>query len=464
MKFEFDLVVIGDSFEGIYAATKAVNLNARVALVTSPATAIDSSAESLYCRTLARWAKLGEAWGEEGIAVARAAIASLKAEHSLSTLAALGVDILTGPGEFCRLPDRAFIAENRKLRSRAYLLATGSVPFIPDIEGLEEVGYITPDALWQPEKYAALPNNLAIIGGSPLAIELSQSLQRLGKQITVIVAGDRILPAEDVEAERWIQAQLEAEGIRILTRAPVTQVRQIAGAKWLQAGNRAIEAAEILLAIEGVPAVRGLNLEGVGAIARSNEISVNEKLQTANPRIYACGSLLGGYPLAHIARYEAGIAVKNALFLPRFAVNYHFLARAIFIEPNLARVGMTEAQARHHYGEDAIAVRDYYKGVSQAWVQEGSAGFCKLVLHSDGEILGAHLVGLQAAESIAPIALAVQNRLKIGDLLRFPTLSPSLSEIVERVAFQWQQERDRKPSGLQKLRKRWLQVARDRGW
>lgn len=479
MSVEYDLVVIGDSFEGIYAARAAVEFNARVALVVSDTLNSTGSAEVIYSRTLAResqaWQQGENAvqWGLEGkaaiatlsewdaIALAREVIATLAAENSLEMLAALGVDIVIGRGEFCRLPQQALIVENRRLRSRAYLLATGSVPVVPAIEGLTEIGYLTPTDLWQLKNQTALPDSIAILGGSPIAIELAQSLRRLGKEISLVIESDRLLPAEDAEASRWLQAQLEAEGVRLFTRAPITQARKIDRKKWVQAGNKAIEADEILWAGEPVPDVGGLNLEGVGVTLRSHHLEVNEKLQTSNPRIYACGSLLGGYPLLHVAQYEASIAAKNALFWPAFKVDYRCIPRAIFTEPNLARVGMSEVQARQCYGDDAIAVRQYYKQVPQALVLEETTGFCKFVLHVNGEILGAHLVGHQAAESIAIAALAMQNRLKIGAMLKFSYISPTLSEIVHQVALEWQRDRLQRHSFLQVLRKSWFRTLRN---
>ncbi|MDY7016442.1 MAG: NAD(P)/FAD-dependent oxidoreductase, partial [Cyanobacteriota bacterium] len=421
MPVDYDLVVIGDSFEGIYAATTAAYLNARVALVASPQPQPTGSAETIYSRTLARVAHglrreeeaafweasppkkdSKESW-TKAVALAQEVTATLSAENSLEMLAVLGVDVLIGKGEFCRLPQQAFVVDRRKLRSRAYLLATGSVPLVPPIAGLSELGYLTPTALWQARDRSSLPHRLAILGNTPIAVELAQSLTRMGKEVSLILQGDRILPAEDLEAAFWLQCYLEAEGVRIFPQASVTQARKIDAQKWILAGNKAIEADEILVACGQAPDVEGLNLEGVGVKRRSRCIETNAKLQTTNPQIYACGSLLGGYNLAHMACYEAEIAVKNALFWPRWTVDYRCIPQAIFTEPNLARVGMSERQARDRYGEEAIAVRHYYKHLPQALISEETTGFCKLVLRTDGEILGAHLVGAQAAESIATV-------------------------------------------------------------
>ncbi|MDY6781784.1 MAG: NAD(P)/FAD-dependent oxidoreductase [Cyanobacteriota bacterium] len=479
MPVEYDLVVIGDSFEGIYAATMAAYLDARVALVISEQPRTTGSAETIYLRTLSHIAsrfqqreeeavlwdfpqpKMGkEIWTKAAI-LAEEVIATLNAENSLETLAVLGVDILIGKGEFCRLPQQAFVVGHRRLRSRAYLLATGSVPFIPPLEGLSKLGYLVPTDLWQTQNGDRAFQRIAILGDNPIAVELAQSLGYLGKEVFLLLQGDRILPAEDIEAAFLLQCQLEAEGIGIFSQASATQVRKIDAQKWIQGGNKAIEADEILVALGEVPDVEGLNLEGVGVKLRSRRIVTNSKLQTTNPQIYACGSLLGGYGLTHIARYEAEIAVKNALFLPRQTVDYRCIPLAIFTSPNLARVGMNEARARQQYGEAAVVVQSYYKSLPKALISGETTGFCKLVLHADGEILGAHFVGAQAAESIATVALAMQHRLDIKAMLHHFSVSPTFSEILQQVAIAQQRHRLASPSFFKALRKSGLRAMRN---
>jgi pyruvate/2-oxoglutarate dehydrogenase complex dihydrolipoamide dehydrogenase (E3) component len=480
MPVEYDLVVIGDSFEGIYAATIAAYFDARVAWVTSGQPKVTGSAGMIYSRTLSHVAEglqqqeeeagLGkfpqpqqtatDSW-TKAITLAQEVLATLNAENSLESLAALGVDILIGQGEFCRLPHQALTVNRRQLRSRAYLLAMGSVPVVPAIEGLSELGSLTPTDLWQSQNRARSSQRLALLGEGPIAVELAQSLSRLGTEIFLVLQGERILPTEDIEAAFWIQSQLEAEGVRIFPQASVTQARKIGAQKWIQAGNKALEVDEILVAVGQAPNVAGLNLEGVGVKLRSHRIETNRKLQTTNPQIYACGSLLGGYNLAHVARYEAEIAVKNALFWPRWTADYRCIPLAIFTYPQLARVGMSEAQARDRYGEAAIAVRQYYKQLPQALISGETTGFCKLVLHADGEILGAHLVGSQAAESIATVALAMQHRLKVKAMLQHFSVSPAFSEILQQVAIAIERDRTLRPSALKTLRKGGLRALRN---
>ena len=453
MAVDYDLVVIGDSPEGIYAAIAAANLKARVALVEQPLEKHPRGSEAVYRHTLAHAARLykerqGFLFGG-GLNDARQAEAhdqlmarvkswaeavsfNQSAENSAAFLAALGVDFISGAGEFCR-PEQGFVVQNRRLRSRRYLIATGSCPRIP-AEGLRATGYLEASR-WQDGR--SLPQTLIIIGGDPVSVQLAQSLTRLGKNIVLVVEDKRLLPYEDREASKLIQAQLEAEGVQIFTASPVIQVKQIDDKKWVQAGNQAIEADEIVLATHQ-PNLEGLNLAGVGVKWGQRGVEVNRHLQTTNPRIYACGDVLGGYPFAHIAQAEAKVALKNALFLPVAQVDYRLLPWVIFTDPPLARVGLTEAQARR-YG-DVLVVQGYFKSVAEAQIRDQTTGLCKLVVLPSGEILGAHIVGAEAGELIGAIALAMKHHVKLEGLTQaYPAFT--LSEIISQTVEQWQRDR-----------------------
>jgi pyruvate/2-oxoglutarate dehydrogenase complex dihydrolipoamide dehydrogenase (E3) component len=467
MSVEYDLVVIGGSLEGIFAAVSAASLNARVALVEQPNKGYWGDCEAIYnstfshvaslCKRLEMAVQIGvyQPTPDLGIQLtqvaswAREVNAILSERHSPAILASLGIDIIRGSGEFCRLPRQAFVVGDKKLRSRKYMIATGSHFVIPDIKGIEAVGYLTPNDLWQEDKLESLPFNLAIVGESPVAIQLAQNFSQIGRSVALVVEDRHLLSTEDLEAARLIQAQLEASGVEILLESPVTQVLRIEEKKWLQAGDRAIEADEIILVGKQKANVEGLNLEGVGVRVDDRGIQLNEKLQTTNPRIYACGSVAGGYSLTHVARYEASIALKNALFLPLLKVDYRTIPYVMFTNPPLARVGMTEAQAKRRYGKDVWVVKQDFKASDRAQLLGETTGFCKLVIQGNGEILGAHVVGAQAGELIGAIALMIKNKIKLGSIanISFPWLT--FSEIFQKLAFEWQSQRFKTNKTLQ---------------
>ncbi|MBE9114753.1 NAD(P)/FAD-dependent oxidoreductase [Lusitaniella coriacea LEGE 07157] len=475
MSVEYDLVVIGGSVEGIYAAIAATYLNARVALVEQ---GVSPYADVLYRRAIARigdglhqcdnifpfatQAEFSRLDLAQAISWAKEICATFSAAESRIRLATLGVDAIAGKGEFIRLPHLAFQVQQRQLRSRAYLLAMGSSPVAPSIQGLTPPDYLTPNDLWQQEKLKTLPQNLLIVGGSPLALELSQSLNRLGKSVTLIVEDERLLSAEDPQAIRWIQATLEAEGICLFTQSPIAQVQKIDGKTWVQAGDRAIETDCIICAQGQQPDLEGLNLEGVGIRVEGKRLHLNEKLQTTNPRIYGCGSIAGGYSSPQIARYEAQIALHNALFSPWVKkCDYRHIPWTLLTEPNFARVGMTERQAQQRYGKDIFVAQHYFKEIPQAWILGQTTGFCKFVFRNNGEMLGAHIVGTQAAELIGTVTLAMKHRLKANALAELFFPSPSISEILQQTAQEWQLYALKRNKIRRHLRTQWLRWRRN---
>jgi pyruvate/2-oxoglutarate dehydrogenase complex dihydrolipoamide dehydrogenase (E3) component len=487
MTVEYDLIVIGGSPVGAYAAAAATRLNARVALVEpQPPQLSWLYYAAIYGQALARVGRviqqvhsapqLGIHYSTdsqqrqvpsvqltEAMEWAQTFVHTCLEQNSPAILGSLGVDVITGTGEFCRRPHLGFVVNNRRLRSRAYLLATGSRPEIPNIDGLQTVSYFTPADIYQQGLQEGLqverlennlqPSNLLqggwlIIGDTPIAIELAQTLVRLQCQVTLVVSTAQILPKEDPEASRLVQAQLEAEGIRVLTESLVTQVRRIEDKIWVQAGNRAIEADKILLATGQQPNVEALNLEGVGVKYARQGLELNEKLQTTHPRIYACGDVTEGYQINHIAQYEASIALKNALFAPLFKVNYRGIPRAVLCDPQLARVGLTEVQARRRYGKDVLVARQYFKTLDKAQLLEETTGFCKIVGRLNGEILGASIIGPEASELTGAIALAMRQKIKLNALAGCLHVSPTLSEIIHKTALEWQQQRQRQNKTL----------------
>jgi pyruvate/2-oxoglutarate dehydrogenase complex dihydrolipoamide dehydrogenase (E3) component len=505
MTVEYDLIVIGGSTAGTYAALTAAQLNARVALVEN---------EQLQTNWLADGAIYAQAFTQVGRVIqqlrdapllgidfpmpdsteqlqtslvqlnearqwAKAVAYTRSEQRSPAVLASLGVDVVIGAGEFCRRPHLGFVVNNRRLRSRAYLIATGSRLTVPDIEGLQTIGYLTPTDIWQDglkeqlqvSKFQVersnpqpsnqvLPGSWVILGGSPIGIQLAQTLVRLNRHVTLVTSAPQILSKEDPEASFLVQAQLEAEGVRVLTESHVVQVRRIEDKKWVQAGNHAIEADEILLATGQEPNIESLNLEGVGVKFHQRGLELNEKLQTTNPRIYACGDAIGGYQFSHIAQYEASIAVKNALFASFFKVDYRGIPWAIFCEPQLARVGLTEAQARYRYGKDVFVVRQYFKTVDKAQLLGETTGFCKIIGRQNGEILGASIVGPEASELIGALALAIRQKIKVKAIADLPHISPTFSEIIHKTALEWQRQRLTRNKALQNFLESFFNLRR----
>lgn len=337
-----------------------------------------------------------------------------------------------------------------------------SRPAIPDIDGLQATGFVTLSDIWQVLTQTTPPQNWVIIGGIPQSIELAQTLARLGCQVTLIINRPYILPNIDPETAQLLQAQLEVEGVRVLTQTPVTQVRLIDDKKWLQAGDKAIETDEILVATAQQPNIDSLNLAAVGVKWHGRRLLVNEKLQTTNHRIYACGDVIGGYEFANIANYEAKIALQNALFFPRLKVNYQRVPWAMFSQPILAQVGLTEVQAKRKYKQNEIWIlRQYFKTVAAAQLRSETTGVCKLIVLQNGEILGASLLGAEAGELINLIAFAISQKIKVNYLANLSPVYPSFSEILEKIACAWNQQRLNNNLNLQEFFDSFFQFRRD---
>ncbi|MDY7022250.1 MAG: NAD(P)/FAD-dependent oxidoreductase [Cyanobacteriota bacterium] len=457
---DYDVVIIGGSPTGRYAAALATQQQARVALVepqkpTFPGQCWHSAHSNALLsigqavRQLERTQQFGLEWeSSPNLSLnwqqtqnwLQTVVANLEVQNSPTLLAASGVDVIFGQGEFIRKPHLAFVVNQRTLRSRTYLLATASQAKIPAIEGLALTGFLTAQSI---HKLNEIPESLAVIGGDPSGVELAQTFARLGSNVTIIVKNNHILPKEDDEAATLVQAKLEAEGIRVISQTEVLQTKQIQEKKWIQAGNKAIEVDEIILAAGLQPQLSRLNLEGVGVKFNRQYLHLNSKLQTTNSRIYACGDISGGYSYPHIADAEATVALKNALYFPVFRMDYHGIPWATFCEPQLARVGLTEAQAQRRYGDQIRVHREYFKQLPKAIIEDERIGFCKLIGHQKGQILGATIVGTEASEMVAIIALAIRQGLKMDAIAQLPQIWPTFSQMTQQTAIAWLQQRRR---------------------
>lgn len=441
---DYDLVIIGGSPVGRYAAVRAIHQGAKhVALVEPPTTAATSLFDVLAPHAINQLEAVAQQFllpPEYATAISATAvsqwaknvIANIDEQNSPATLSALGVDVIISSGEFTSQQPLIFSVSDRQLLGRSYLIATGARPAIPDIAGLHSTNYLTIKTIWQQLDTPNSGKDWVIIGGNPDSVMLAQSLTKLGCNVTLIVNRAQIVAGLDADIVQLLQAILEAEGIRILTATPVSQVKQIGRKKWIQAGDRAIEADEVLICAGYQPNTGDLDLEKVGVKSQRQGIKVNSLLQTTNPHIYACGDVIGGYPFANIANYEARVAVNNGLLLPRLKVDYRSIPWAIFSQPQVAHVGLNEAKAKNFYS-DVLVIKKYFKSVTAAQLSQKTTGICKLVVRRNGEILGATIVGFQASELINVISLALVQKIKLDAIAQVSPIYPIFSEIFEQI-------------------------------
>jgi len=474
MAVDYDLVIIGGGSAGLVAASAGAQLNAKVALVEKePQLGGDClhygcvpSKSLIHAGRVAHEVKHAAMYGieasiqdirfREALGHVHRVIDTIQEHDSTERFESLGVEVIYGEGQF---RDRqTFEVNGRQLKARTYLIATGGRPGLPPITGLKEAGYLTNLTVFDIDQR---PHSLAVIGAGPIGCELGQAFARLGSQVTIIASHDRILSKEDPEAARVVQAQMEAEGIQILTETRAQAVVVEGGQKVVitdQGDRLAID--EILVATGRVPNVETLNLQAAGVEVGKAGVVVNAKLQTTNPKIYAAGDVIGGYLFTHVAGYEGAVAMQNALVLPTKKADYRVIPWATFTQPELARVGLTEEQARKRYGDDLMILRHDFDHVDRALAEGAGIGFAKFVTRKNGEILGAHIVGPAAGELIHEVVLAMSYKLKVGALKSIIHVYPTLAEINSKTALQLTKQTYASNTRLQGILRRFFDFRR----
>ena len=438
MVVKYDIVIIGGGSAGLVVASAAAQLKAKVALVernklggdclwfgcVPSKSLIHASRVAYQVKNAARFGIYTEPPEIEFAKVTghvQQVIANIQPHDSPERFRGLGVEVIFGEGKF--IDKKTFEVDGQQLTARAFVIATGSRPAIPSVEGLHSADFLTNEKVFDLKER---PNSLVIIGAGPIGCELGQAFSRLGSNVTIISSKSHILPKEEPEAALVVQKQFESEGINILKEVRAEKVEVVDGKKQVTAGGKNIIVDEILVAGGRLPNIESLNLEVAGVEVGKPGIIVNEKLQTTNSKIYACGDVIGGYQFTHVAGYEAVVALTNALFFPISKVNYRVIPWATFTDPELARVGLTEKQAKERYGDDVCVLKQPFSGVDRAQAEAATNGFCKIITKGNGEILGAHLVGISAGELIHEIVLAMSNNLPVSALTGihvYPTLS-----------------------------------------
>ncbi|MDB9311936.1 FAD-dependent oxidoreductase [Spirulina sp. CS-785/01] len=445
MAVEYDIVIIGGGSGGLVVASAAAQLNAKVALVEKDKLGGDClwygcvpSKSLIHAARVAYDVKHGSRFGiytdppeikfKEALGHVHRAIKAIEPHDSPERFRSLGVEVIFGLGQF--IDQNTFEVEGRKLTARSFVVSTGSRPAIPPVPGLQEAGFLTNEQIFSIEKR---PDALAIIGGGPIGCELGQAFHRLGSKVTIFSSREHILPKEDPEAAVVVEQQLESEGITILNHSRAERVEVVNGKKYIYSGDQKIAVDEILVSSGRTPNVDSLNLEAAGVDYDKKGIKVNQALQTTNSRIFACGDVIGGYQFTHVAGYEAVYALTNALFSPikQFfpsKVDYRVIPWATFTEPELARVGLTEKQARDRYGHDIHILKQPFAGVDRAQAEAATEGFAKFITTGKGKILGAHMVGPSAGELIHEVVLAMKHKLPVSALTGIH-IYPTLSEV-----------------------------------
>ncbi|WP_017326604.1 NAD(P)/FAD-dependent oxidoreductase [Synechococcus sp. PCC 7336] len=475
MAVPYDVVIIGGGSGGLVVASAAAQLHAKVALVEKEQDRLGGdclyygcvpSKSLIHAGEVAHSVKTGELVGVNTqpphIEFARATghvqnvIKTIAVHDSTERFEGLGVEVIYGSGQF---KDRdTFTVNGRDLKARAFVVATGSHPVAPPVPGLKEAGYLTNIEVFS---LTQRPSSLVVVGAGPIGCELGQSFSRLGSKVTILASRDVIMPKEDPDLARVVQDRMIYEGIEILTRTRLEKVEVYNGKKIVHAGGHRIETDEILVAAGRKPNVEGLNLEAAGVEVGKGGIVVNERLQTTNPKIYGCGDVIGGYQFTHVAGYEATVVLTNALFFSFLSkAKYSVIPWATFTDPELGRVGLTEAEARQKYGDDVVVVEHQFAEVDRALAEGAGYGFAKVICNPKGKILGAHIVGRSAGELIHEYVMAMTYGLDINKVSGMVHVYPTLSEISAKAALQFKKKSYANNTGLQTFLKKFFAFRR----
>ncbi|MFP5306393.1 MAG: dihydrolipoyl dehydrogenase family protein, partial [Gammaproteobacteria bacterium] len=344
----------------------------------------------------------------------------------------------------------------QRLTARDIVIAAGAEPFVPPIPGLAEAGYLTSDTLWELRE---LPRRLVVLGGGPIGCELTQAFARLGSQVTQVEMLPRLMTREDPEIAAAVKARFEAEGIDVRIGTKATAVENVDGEKILvceaEGGVQRIPFDCILVAVGRVARLKGYGLEELG-VKTARTLEVNEYLQTNFPKIWACGDVAGPYQFTHTAAHMAWYAAVNSLFGPllalrggRFKVDYSVIPWATFTEPEVARVGLNETDAKEKnipYELATYGIDDLDRAIA-----DGEAHGVVKVLVKPGtdRILGVTIMGEHAGDLIAEYVLAMRHGIGLNKILGTIHIYPTLAEANKYAAGQWKQAH--KPESLLRL-------------
>ncbi len=454
------MVVIGGGTAGLVAAAGGASLGAKVALVERDK--LGGECLNYGCvptKALIRSAKVAslmrraEEFGLEPVPVEvdfpavmarmRAVMERAGEADSPERFRKLGVDVFLGEEASFASP-REISVNGSVLRARSVIVATGSGPKAPPIEGLEEVGFLDNVSVLGLKE---LPRSMVIVGAGPIGTEFAQMFARLGSQVELISSRDDPLPVEELEIGAALTGYLEEDRVRVHSGYRADEARLLEnGEKVVIARNDRGESVElrgeeILVAAGRTPTVDGLGLKSAGIELGEGGLVVDEHLKTTAKGVYAAGDITGIKRFTHAAEYQGRIALQNALFPLKRKADYAAIPWTTFTDPEVARVGLTEAEAREKHGSGVEAFRYDLPELDRAITDGEAKGFVKVVTGKRGRVLGGHIIGADAGNMIAEVVLAMRKGIPIGELSQTVHAYPTLSEGVKKAGDNYYREK-----------------------
>lgn len=444
-KIKTDLLVIGAGSGGLSVAAGAAQMGADVTLLEGgkmggdclnygcvPSKALIASGKAAHAQANASPYGVADVVPQVDYAKAkdhvRDVIAQIEPHDSQDRFEGLGVRVIRDYGQF--ISDTEVQAGDHVIRARRIIIATGSSPLVPPIPGLDSVPYETNETLFE---LRDKPDHVLVIGGGPVGMEMAQAHRRLDCKVTVI-EGMKALGKDDPETAKVVLDALRGEGIDIVEDASASEIRGTVGAIEVETKDgRVFKGSHLLMAVGRKPNIDRLNLKAAGIETTRSGIKVDDALKTTNRRVYAIGDVAGGLQFTHVAGYHAGIIIRSALFgLPAKASTAH-IPWATYTAPELAQVGLTEAQARDAHGDTLEVVRFPFAQNDRAIAERHTAGLIKVMVVR-GRPVGVSIAGAQAGELINLWALVLANGLKMKHVANMVAPYPTIGEINKRAA------------------------------
>ncbi len=465
-KYEANIVVIGAGSGGLVSALIAAAVKSKVILIEKhkmggdclntgcvPSKAILRSAK--VASTMSR----AEEFGLEAVPVkpvfskvmkrVHKIIETIEPHDSIERFTGLGVECVTGEGEI--VDKHTVRVADRIITTKSIIIAAGARPFVPPIEGVDNIDYLTSDNVWELEE---LPERLVVLGGGPIGCELSQAFAKLGSKVTMVEMMGQLMGREDSDVADVITEKFKNDGINVLTDHKAVKFTND-GEKVLHCetaeGPVEIPFDRVLIAVGRKPNTDRMNLEKHGIkLRRNGTIETDEYLRTDVQNIFAVGDIAGPYQFTHTASHQAWYATVNALFgfVKKFKVDYRVIPWATFTMPEVARVGLSESEAKEQ-GIDHQVTSYGIDDLDRAIADGEAHGFIKVITQgSKDKILGVTIVGSHAGELIAEYVLAMKYNLGLNKILGTIHLYPSMAEANKFVAGNW--KRENQPHGLLK--------------
>lgn len=467
--FDYNVIVLGAGSAGLVSAYIGATINAKVALIEKNRMGGDClntgcvpSKALLRTARLVQEARESDRYGirkmdaqftlAEIMQRVRDVIRKIEPHDSPERYRGMGVDVIEGAGKL--VSPWAVEVDGRTITARSIILATGAEPLVPPIPGLDKADYVTSDTIWELDE---LPDRLAVLGGGPIGCEMAQAFARLGSKVTLIEMAERLVPREDPDASQALMKRLAAEGVEVAvnTKAVGFEPHELGGCRILCERDGepvSFQFNHLLLALGRKARTKGFGLDELGVrIADRGTIDVDPWLRTNFPNIYVCGDAAGPYQFTHVAAHQAWFASVNALLAPfkSFRVDYRVIPWATFTEPEIARVGLNETEAREQDIDYEVTVYGI-DDLDRAIADSHDEGFVKVLTEPGKDtILGATIVGHHAAELIAEFILAMKHGLGLNKILGTIHIYPTMNEANKFAAGEW--KKARKPEAALRL-------------